>query len=310
VIFGVDAGRRALVDPRIKACGFTGSAAGGRSLFDAASARPDPIPFYGELGSVNPVVVTPGALAARGPEIAEGFLGSFTLGGGQFCTKPGLLFLPAGHGLAAELQRLVGTSAAKAMLNSRIRDGFVTLTGELEATGIVDLIAAGEAAPDEGAWAATRLYVTSAAELLRDPELVTAERFGPSSIVVEYEGVDELEAALGALEGSLAAGIHAEQGEEFPVDRVVDALRRFAGRVLWNGWPTGVAVAWAQHHGGPWPATTSPLHTSVGAAAIRRWLRPLVYQDFPADLLPPALRDENPWNLPRRVDGALHLADR
>lgn len=319
VVFGVDAGLRALADRRIRACGFTGSTAGGRALFDLASARPDPIPFYGELGSINPVVVTPDALAARGEEIADGFVGSFTMGAGQFCTKPGLLFLPKDHELAAALQERVERLSPVPMLNLRIRDAFDGLAAQVESSPGVDVVGAAEgSSAADGAWGTPRLYATTAAELIRDPDLLTAECFGPASLLVAYEDVTELIAALACVEGSLSAGLHAEPDDSLPLAELVGALRRFAGRVIWNGWPTGVAVAWAMQHGGPWPSTTSPTHTSVGAAAIGRWLRPVTYQGVPDAFLPAALREGNPCKLRRRIDGELeltasvgsHLADR
>lgn len=303
VVHGDEAGLTVLRDPRIKACGFTGSTAGGRFLFDIASSRPDPIPFYGELGSINPAVITPAAVAARGPEIAQGFVGSMTLGAGQFCTKPGLLFLPAGHGLDEALAGAVTAVPPAPMLNSRISAQLAEGLGELGKHPAVDLVAAGAEPPSEGAWCSPRLFRTSAAAVLDDPAALTSEYFGPNALVVEYRDADELLAVLHTVEGSLTATVHSEPGDDFPVRTVVGRLATRAGRVLHNGWPTGVAVSWAMQHGGPWPATTNPLHTSVGATAIRRWLRPVCYQDVPDDLLPEALTDANPWGLPRRVDG-------
>jgi NADP-dependent aldehyde dehydrogenase len=305
VVFGVEAGPEALTDHRIKACGFTGSTTGGRALFDLAVGRPDPIPFYGELGSINPTVVTPDAVAARGAEIVAGYVASFTLGGGQFCTKPGLLFLPRGHGLDAQLSDAVAGLAATPMLDARIRDRFVAGTGELGAHPDVSTLAPAQDPGGAGAWAAPRLFRTDADAVRADPAALTEEHFGPASLVVEYDDLADLLAALGSIEGSLTATLQAEDDDTFDLAAVLEALRRRAGRVIYNGWPTGVAVAWAMHHGGPWPATTNAGHTSVGATAIRRWLRPVCYQSLPQALLPPALQDANPWNLPRRLNGTL-----
>jgi NADP-dependent aldehyde dehydrogenase len=299
IVFGDQQGVQALRDRRIKASGFTGSTAGGRFLFDIANGRPDPIPFFGELGSINPAVVTAAAIAARADDVVTGFVGSFTLGTGQFCTKPGLLFLPAGHGLGPALRTAVESAAAGPLLNSRIAGqlakGLATLAG---APGVT-AVAAGAPAPEEGSWASPRLFTTTAAALIADPAELTAEYFGPAALIVEYSGTADLFAALEAVEGSLTATVHAEPADDFPVARLLEVLGDRAGRVIYNGWPTGVAVSWAMNHGGPWPATTNSAHTSVGATAIRRWLRPISYQSVPDELLPPALQDANPWGVPQ-----------
>jgi NADP-dependent aldehyde dehydrogenase len=305
VVSGVSSGSTALQDPRIKACGFTGSTTGGRALFDLAVGRPDPIPFYGELGSINPTIVTPDAVAARGAEIVAGYVGSFTLGGGQFCTKPGLLFLPRGHGLAAQLTEAVGAVAAGPLLDARIRDRFVAGTGSLGAHAAVSVLAAGSDPGGAGAWAAPRLFVTDSAAVLADPATLAEEHFGPASLIVEYDSRETLLAALATIEGSLTATLQAQDDDTFDLAAVLGVLRQRVGRVIYNGWPTGVAVAWAMQHGGPWPSTTSAGHTSVGATSIRRWLRPVCYQSLPQSLLPPALQDANPWRLPRRLNGTL-----
>jgi acyl-CoA reductase-like NAD-dependent aldehyde dehydrogenase len=307
LVQGVESGTAALRDRRITACGFTGSTTGGRALFDLAAARPDPIPFYGELGSINPTVVTPDAVAARGAEIVSGYVGSFTLGGGQFCTKPGLLFLPRGHGLEGRLAEAVAGVAATPLLDERIRDRFVAGTGELGQRPEVRTLASNDVPATGGAWAAPSLFATDTAAVLADPTALTQEHFGPASMIVEYDDQASLLAALGTIEGSLTATLQAQEDDGFDLSALVRVLRTRAGRVIWNGWPTGVAVAWAMHHGGPWPATTNSGHTSVGATAIRRWLRPVCYQSLPDGLLPPALRDGNPWGLPRRLDGVLTL---
>lgn len=300
IVFGDQEGVQALRDPRVKASGFTGSTAGGRFLFDVAASRPDPIPFFGELGSINPAVVTPAAVAARPEDLVSGFVGSFTLGTGQFCTKPGLLFLPAGHGLEPALRTAVEAAAAGPLLNARIagqlQDGLSRLA---EHPGVTET-AAGEKAPAEGSWASPRLFTTTTAALVDDPEGLTAEHFGPAALIVEYNGPEDLLGALTAVEGSLTATVQAEPGDDFPLPRLLDVLSERAGRVIYNGWPTGVAVSWAMNHGGPWPSTTNSAHTSVGATAIRRWLRPVSYQSVPEELLPPALQTANPWGIPQR----------
>jgi NADP-dependent aldehyde dehydrogenase len=303
LVVGDQPGVDALRDRRIRAAGFTGSTAGGRFLFDVAAGRPDPIPFFGELGSINPAVITPAAAAARGPQIAAGFAGSMTMGTGQFCTKPGLLFLPAGHGLEDALRAALAPVPPAPMLTERIRGQHAAGLGDLAARPDITQMQGGGDIPADGSWAAPALFRTTARAVAADPAGVTAEHFGPSSVVVEYDGPADLLAALGTIEGSLTATVHAEPGDDFDVPAVLARLRELAGRVIWNGWPTGVAVTWSMNHGGPWPSTTSAGHTSVGATAIRRWLRPVCYQSVPDDLLPEGLRDANPWHLPRRVDG-------
>ncbi|MFD9893050.1 aldehyde dehydrogenase (NADP(+)) [Amycolatopsis sp. NPDC059027] len=300
VIHGVEAGVTALKDPRIAASAFTGSVPGGRALFDIAVSRPTPIPFYGELGSVNPVVVTPGALAARGEAVAKGYAGSFSLGAGQFCTKPGLLFLPEGHGLDDVLREAVAAVAAQPMLNDRIAYGYENKLGELRDVSGVDVVVEGSA--DGSAFTPT-LLATTAKEFLAGGAAVHEECFGPASLVVTYTDQAELLDVLATLEPGLTATIQGEEDEAGLVRGLLPALTRLAGRLLWNDWPTGVTVSWAQQHGGPYPATTAPTTTSVGTAAIERFLRPVAWQGFPDALLPEALRDANPWRLPRRTDG-------
>lgn len=294
LVDGFDAGLALVDHPAITAVAFTGSLAGGRALHDRASAREVPIPFFGELGSINPVVVTADADAARGGELATGLAGSFQLGAGQFCTKPGLVFAPEGSALEAALPALVGADAPR-MLTPSIADGFQTGAERVRSVPGVTLLAGGDAASPVVA-------VTDVATLREHEHELLAEVFGPFTLVVRYGSRTELTEALGELDGSLTATLHAAPGE--PVDDLLPRLEAVAGRVLFAGWPTGVAVTWSQHHGGPWPATTSQ-HTSVGATAVRRFLRPIVYQDAPDAVLPPALQEANPLGIPRRLDGVL-----
>ncbi len=298
LIEGREAGVHLIEHPVVKAAGFTGSVSGGRALFDRAAARPDPIPFYGELGSINPVVVTPAADAARGDELAAGLAASFQLGSGQFCTKPGVVFVPAGSRLEAELPAHV-SAADHTLLTSSIAEGF--------GAGVAALLAAPgvEAIAGTAPGAAPRAIVarTSLADLAERAEVILAEVFGPATVLVTYESLDDLPSVLARLEGSLTATIHAQPDDDIAAIQAVFEER--AGRLLFAGWPTGVAVTWAQQHGGPWPATTS-LFTSVGATATRRFLRPVAYQDAMASRLPTELREENPLGIPRRVDGVLH----
>jgi NADP-dependent aldehyde dehydrogenase len=306
VVHGVDTGVAAITDRRVRACSFTGSLAGGRALHELAAGRPDPIPFYGELGSLNPVLVTQAAVARRGDEIAKDYVASFTLGTGQFCTKPGLLLLPRGHGLEAALTDAADAVPPAPMLGSRIHQSFVTGVEALAGRTDIRPLRAPSVVDRPGSWAGAALFATTAAQVLAAPEQPLEECFGPVSLVVEYDSLEQAVGIVRGLGGSLTATLHAEEeGEEEDLTETVAALTDVAGRLVWNGWPTGVAVGWATHHGGPWPATTDPLHTSVGASALRRFLKPAAYQSVPDRLLPAALQDDNPLRLPRRVDGVL-----
>jgi NADP-dependent aldehyde dehydrogenase len=292
LVHGVQAGVALLRHPAVAAAGFTGSARGGLALQRICAERPVPIPFFGELGSVNPVVVLPGAAAARPEAIATGYAASLTLGAGQFCTNPGLLFVPGEPGLLGAIAAAVSAASGGPMLSERIHAGFVAATAELAAQPGVRLLASGR--PGEGPWAGRpQAYHAGLAEFAAGLPDLAAERFGPAGLVIGYGDVGELAAVLARLGGNLAGCVHLDDavpGDVAAARRVMAVLGRTAGRVVVNGWPTGVAVTWAQHHGGPWPATTAPAYTSVGAAAIRRWLVPVVYQDCPPDLLPEALR--------------------
>jgi NADP-dependent aldehyde dehydrogenase len=240
--------------------------------------------------------------AARGPEIAQGFVASMTLGAGQFCTKPGLLFLPAGHGMDAALAAAVDAVAPAPMLNARIRDQLASGRATLAAhPAVATVAAAGAAAPEQGAWSSAVLYRTSAQAVAHDPDTLAAEYFGPTAVLVEYDEPADLLAALREVGGALTATVHAEPGDAVLAAEIVAQLRHLAGRVVYNGWPTGVAVTPAMQHGGPWPASTDARYTSVGTAAIERWVRPVCYQDVPDALLPEGLRAADPWRLPRRV---------
>jgi NADP-dependent aldehyde dehydrogenase len=300
VVYGDEAGRAAVVSEHVRAAAFTGSLSAGRALFDLASSRPDPIPFYGEMGSLNPVFVTSSAMAERRAEILSGFATSFTLSAGQFCTKPGLLFLPADSVTDEEIVDAVAPHVnGAALLNDHVRHGYQKQLDALQRHGGVRTIVADVG--DAGAPTPTVL-ATTVTQLLAAADELLVECFGPATLVVTYDGDTELLAAAEALGGQLTAAVHGQES-----DTVLPALFALltdrAGRVLWNGWPTGVSVTAAMQHGGPYPATTAPLHTSVGSASIERFLRPVSYQSVPDHLLPPALRDGNPLGVPRLVDG-------
>lgn len=302
LVEGREAGNALVQHPSIQAAGFTGSLGGGRALFDLATGRPDPIPFYGELGSVNPVVITAAAVDRRGSALAQGLVASFTLGVGQFCTKPGVVFVPAGSGFDQLIAPLVPGAAGGRLLTDRITAAFPSGVAHLEGDPSVSVVAG--AAAQSGDIAAPVVLRTDAVAVAERPETLLAECFGPVTLLVEYADAADLHRALEAVPGSLTATLHAEDDE--PVEAILEVLVRKAGRVLFAGWPTGVAVTWSQQHGGPWPATTS-LHTSVGATAIRRFLRPVVFQDAPQRLLPAVLRDDAYPSLPHRRNGVLTL---
>ncbi|MEU3944784.1 aldehyde dehydrogenase (NADP(+)) [Streptomyces sp. NPDC029526] len=310
LVHGFDAGVELVRHPLVTAAGFTGSVRGGRALFDAAAARPVPIPFHGELGSLNPVVVTEAAAAERAEAIGAGLAGSMTLGVGQFCVKPGLVLVPAGGAgdrLVKSLTDAVSATEAGVLLDHRMRDAF--LAGVTERAQLPDVqTPVTPGAGGEHTVVAGFLTVPAGRLAADGPhDLLLEECFGPVTVVVRYEDETEVRSVLGRLPGNLTATVQLSEGEARGEGRGAELLAELtplAGRVLVDGWPTGVAVAPAQHHGGPYPATTST-STSVGGTAIERWLRPVVYQNTPEALLPPELRDDNPLGLPRRFNGTL-----
>ena len=292
LVHGFEAGPALVRHPMLAGVGFTGSPRGGRALFDLAAARPRPIPFHGELGSVNPVLVTAAALAAAGAgeELARGLVGSFTLGMGQFCTKPGLVLVPAGAAGDA-FEKAVADATAQVpsgvLLDARMREAF--LDGFARRAGLADVQTLAPAGPaaTPGAPQAVRagvLSVPATAALRGSHEVLLEECFGPATVLVRYTDTAEADAVLARLDGCLTATLHTPAADPDATAHLA-ALARFAGRVLFGGWPTGVAVADAMHHGGPYPASTSP-STSVGATAVERWLRPVSFQSVPEQLLP------------------------
>ena len=306
VVHGDRVGVEALGDSRVKASGFTGSVAGGLALHEIAANRPDPIPFYGELGSLNPAFVLPGALEERRSEIASGFVASYTLGAGQFCTKPGLLLLPVGHALEKEIVAAAEEVAHSRMLNERIHQGYTGGLGKLRERESLDALVTGD---ESNRGASASLFKTTVPRLIEDATEVLEECFGPTSIVVEYADDDELCAAATVFGGNLTATVHGADSDTDVALRLLPLLQERAGRVVWNGWPTGVAVSWAMQHGGPFPATVGSIHTSVGTTAARRFQRPVCFQDTPGVLLPEVLRDRNSLKVSRRVNGEITRSD-
>jgi NADP-dependent aldehyde dehydrogenase len=286
IVYGVEAGLRLLRHPEITAAGFTGSTAGGLALARVCAERDVPIPFFGELGSVNPGIVLPGAASTKAGQIASGYAASLTLGCGQFCTNPGLLFVPEEPSLLAAIAGTVAESSGGPMLSERIFDAYQDAVAATADQPGVTVLASGR--PGEGPWGATpKVFTTTLKEFT--PALAR-EQFGPAGVIVTYPSVADLLPVLASLPGNLAASLHLSgPGDTVLARELVPALERIAGRIIVDGWPTGVAVVAAQHHGGPYPATTAPAFTSVGTAAIRRWLVPVAYQNFPPELLPPRL---------------------
>jgi NADP-dependent aldehyde dehydrogenase len=305
IVHGVQAGADLVAHPAIRAVGFTGSVNGGRALLEIIERRPDPIPFFGELSSLNPVVVTPQAARERGDQLGRELVGSFTLGAGQFCTKPGLAFVPEGAEGDAVLEAMaaaVRKTAPQTLLNEGIAGSYSRVSTSLAELPGVATVAQGSEPEGPGFQASPLLLTTSAAEL---PHEVTEECFGPVAVVARYDGEKTLFSALGAMPSSLTATVLRGEGEtELPL-AVSQELRSRAGRLVYDAYPTGVAVSWAQHHGGPWPSTNSQ-HTSVGTSAIRRFLRPVTWQGAPVEVLPEELTDDY-RGIPRRVDGKLQL---
>ncbi len=304
-VTGFDAGPAVVRHPAITAVGFTGSQAAGLALWRLAQDREIVIPVYAEMGTVNPVVVTRAAAQARAAEIAAGCVGSFTLGMGQFCTKPGLLLVPAGSGMA---ELIAGVLERESPRGPLLTQGIATSYG----AGIERLLGGGASmramvSEPGGGTAVPASVLTVAADDLGPGSPALQECFGPSIVVVEYDGAAGRSEILRGMQGALVGCVMSGGSQDPEVAEIVGTLAAMSGRVAVDAWPTGVATTWAQHHGGPWPATSNPATTSVGAAALDRFTRPVAYQGLPAAALPEALREENPWRIPRRVDGGLTL---
>jgi alpha-ketoglutaric semialdehyde dehydrogenase len=292
--------------PATRAVGFTGSRAAGRALCDAAAARPDPIPVFAEMSSLNPVFLLPGALADRGGEIAKGFVASMTLGVGQFCTKPGLVFAVAGPALDAFMAAVSAglTDVAPAsMLSADIRAAFEhgrdTVAGQ-PGTVVVARAATGA---DAAKTQAAGIVVRTDAETFAARPALAEEVFGPFSLVVATRSPEQMESLARQIDGQLTATIHGTAEDLATAGGLLDILATKAGRLIVNGFPTGVEVCHAMQHGGPAPATSDSRFTSVGSAALERFIRPVCYQDVPPSLLPDALQDGNPLGIMRLVEG-------
>jgi 2,5-dioxopentanoate dehydrogenase len=305
---GTQVGEAIVKHPLVRAVGFTGSRAGGRALMDIAAARPEPIPFFAEMSSTNPVFILPGALRERGDAIATGLHASFTMGGGQFCTKPGMVFLPHGtdaSSLAARLQQLVRETPQFNLLTAGIRTAFGSAIAHRKQDSKVQLVAeAGSSSSDRAFCAVASLFETEAKAFLTNPGL-DAEIFGPTTLLVRDSSRDDILKIARNLEGHLTATVHGTEQDLRDFADLVAILETKVGRLVFNGFPTGVEVCHAMVHGGPYPSTSDGRSTSVGTQAIFRFARPVCYQGFPDMSLPEELKNENPLAIWRMVDGEM-----
>lgn len=307
MIFGGKVGADIVKHPAIQAAGFTGSLEGGMALFSLAQNRPQPIPFFAEMSSVNPVIVLPNALKARGKKIAQELVGSFNMGSGQFCTKPGLILgvkSPEFDQLISDLTEYTTEEAPQVMLNQgtlkSYNEGVENLTKEKG----FKLLSSGKAAELKSQGQA-KLFKADESLLLSGNARLQHEVFGALSIVIETSSEENLVKGIAALGGQLTATIIADEEDLVEAGELLDLLSKKAGRVLFNGYPTGVEVSDAMVHGGPFPATSDARGTSVGTGSIERFLRPVCYQNTPHSLLPDALKNENPLNINRLVNGSI-----
>lgn len=289
--------------PLTKAVGFTGSFSGGKALYDYATARKEPIPVFAEMGSINPVFILPGALKSRGEQVAEMYAGSITQGVGQFCTNPGLMLsvqVPELEGFTRQLAAKIKAVAPATMLHPGIAQNFVKNREKALREKGVTLVAESDTPAGANQGIPTVASV-KATDFLRNPAL-TEEVFGPYSLLVVSQSGEELYQTLDVIPGQLTATVIGDEEELKEYAGFIQRLSDRVGRVIINGVPTGVEVCPAMHHGGPFPATTDSRFTSVGIDAVKRWVRPVSFQNFPHDLLPPELQDQNPLGIWRMVN--------
>jgi NADP-dependent aldehyde dehydrogenase len=301
---GTRVGTELVKHPLIKAGGFTGSRKAGRALMDVAAARPEPIPFFAEMSSTNPLFVLPGALRERGDAIAAGLHASFTLGAGQFCTKPGIVFVPQGaesNAFAQKLNQLVAGSTPSTLLTGGIGSSYNAAVANRKTAA--KLIAEGAQADAAGFVAHTSLFETDADSFLRSD--LQDEIFGPTTLVVKHSSREQVLAIARSLEGQLTATVHGTEQDLAEYSDLLAILETKVGRIVFNAFPTGVEVSHAMIHGGPYPSTSDPRFTSVGSQAIFRFARPVCYQGFPDSALPEELKNANPLGIWRMVDGEM-----
>ncbi|MEE2521973.1 aldehyde dehydrogenase (NADP(+)) [Pseudarthrobacter sp. J75] len=301
---GASIGQALVADPAIKAVGFTGSQAAGISLMRTAAARPEPIPVYAEMSSLNPVFVFEGALKGDIDALAAAYVTAVTGSSGQLCTSPGLLFAPtgeAGDKLAAAVGRAVAASSGQTMLTEGIASSWNAGTEALGSADGVELLGQGTPGATENA-PGPAIFGTGVEQFVAN-HVLHEEIFGAASLVIRYSSVEDLLQAATRIEGQLTASLQLTE-EDYPTAApLIPVLEQKVGRIIVNGWPTGVEVGHAMVHGGPFPATSDSRTTSVGTLAINRFLRPVAYQNLPQELLPQPLQDANPWHLNRRIDG-------
>ncbi len=312
LLVGVDnsVGEALVAHPAIQAVGFTGSRKGGLALAAIAAKRPQPIPIFAEMSSTNPVFILPGALRQRGSTIAQDLVNSVTLGAGQFCTKPGLIIGirdEAFHQLEKDAATHLASKPSSIMLNAGIQSLYQSEAAHRKTVDGVRTLAVGQAAESVGTSAQSFLFATEAKQFLAMRAL-NQEIFGPASLLIACNNREELLAVAEQLEGQLAAALHMEDEDTALARLLVPILERKAGRIIVNGFPTGVEVTNAMVHGGPFPSTTDSRSTSVGPMAIERFLRPICYQNFPSQLLPDSLKDDNPLSITRLRDDKLEQA--
>jgi 2,5-dioxopentanoate dehydrogenase len=306
----IDVGQNLVKHPKLAAVGFTGSLRGGRAIYNTAAARPKPIPVYAEMGSVNPVVILPDALKTQQKAIVQGLAASVTLGSGQFCTNPGLVLMLDTPETAQFIQELAGAMNALVpgvLLNAGVEQSLTAGVSKMLGKESVKLVTGGQPVDSQGFCYPNTILKTDAQSFLREPEL-REELFGPVTVVVLCQSMEEIEAVLWVLEGNLTATVHASKTEHAEIARLFSILRETSGRLILNGYPTGVEVVHAMVHGGPYPATTMPNSTSVGVTAIQRFLRPVAYQNMPDELLPDALKNRNPLGIWRIIDNEITKA--
>jgi 2,5-dioxopentanoate dehydrogenase len=302
---GSQIGTALMKHPLVRAGGFTGSRTAGRTLMDVAASRPEPIPFYAEMSSTNPVFVLPGALRERAENIASGLHTSFTMGAGQFCTKPGMVFLPqssATESFIEKLRQVVSESSAFHLLTHTIHSAYDSAIAQRKNEAAVRLVAEGSQA-DAGFAASSILFETDAAAFLGSN--LDAEIFGPTTLLIRDSTRDQLLAIARSLEGHLTATVHGTEEDLRNFADLIAILETKVGRLIFNGFPTGVEVTHAMVHGGPYPSTSDGRSTSVGTQAIFRFTRPVCYQGFPESALPDALKNANPLGIWRMINGEM-----
>ena len=293
-----------VIHPNIKAVGFTGSRTVGRILFDIASKRTEPIPVYAEMGSINPVFITKKSMEKRNNELAQEFSDSITLGNGQFCTKPGVIFVNDDKytdEFIEQTKKIMNEKEPGFLIHKKIKEGLKRTVDKTKKIDGVELVLGGNEIKDKTIYENT-LFVTNSKKFIEEKQL-HMEHFGPVSFIVKCKNMDEFLKISEEMEGQLTATIHLEKEDYGKIKPLITKLSRKVGRIIINGVPTGVRVCNAMQHGGPYPATTFPNTTSVGTQAIKRFLRPISFQDFPEELLPIQIRNENKKKILRFVDG-------